>query len=207
MKTIFPIFNLLIAVCAGVLVFLGYIFPDLLGDVRSILLHWAIILAAFALLVGILNLFQVHWNKVNTRQPKAIYSIILLISLFATLVIASFSGPLGKWSLWIYNSIQVPVEISLLAVLAIVLAYAAARMVRRRMTWQTGIFLGTVVLVLLTTTPLIVIGDLPVLRSIRSIIVDLLAVAGARGLLLGVALGTIAAGLRVMTGSDRPYGG
>jgi hypothetical protein len=32
------------------------------------------------------------------------------------------------------------------------------------------------------------------------------ATAGARGLLLGVALGAIATGLRVFLGFDRPYG-
>jgi len=33
------------------------------------------------------------------------------------------------------------------------------------------------------------------------------AIAGMRGLLLGVGLGTLAAGLRVLSGVDRPYGG
>jgi hypothetical protein len=31
--------------------------------------------------------------------------------------------------------------------------------------------------------------------------------AGARGILLGVALGTVATGLRILIGADRPYGG
>jgi len=32
-------------------------------------------------------------------------------------------------------------------------------------------------------------------------------VAGARGILLGVSLGVIATGVRILIGSDRPYGG
>ena len=207
MKTIYSVFNVLVAICAGVLVLLGYIFPDLLGSVRAVLLHWAIILAAFALLIGIVNLFQVHWSKVHTKQPNAAYSAILLIALLVTLLVGSISGPVSQWTLWIYNNFQVPVEISLLAVMAIVLAYVAARLVRQRTTWYTTLFLVTVVLVLLGTAPIYLIGDVPILSTIRSFLADVLAVAGARGLLLGVALGTIAAGLRILMGADRPYGG
>lgn len=207
MKTIFSLANVMIAIAAGALVFLGFVFPDLLGDIRAILLQWAIILAAFALLVGIFNLLQAHWRKVTTKQPKSIYSVVVLVSLIITLVITGISGPTGKWTLWLYNNLQVPVEISLLAVLAIVLAYAASRLMRRRMTWYTGVFMVTVLLVLLGSAPLYLIGEVPVLNSLRSLIADVLAVAGARGLILGVALGTVATGLRILMGADRPYGG
>ena len=207
MKTIFSLINVMIAIAAGALVFLGYVFPDLLGSLRAMLLQWAVILAAFALLVGIMNLMQTHWRKVTTRQPKSVYSIVVLVSLVVTLVVTAISGPSGKWSLWIYNNLQVPIEISLMAVLAIVLVYVAVRLMRRRMTWYSGVFLVTVLLVLLSTAPLYVIGDVPLLNTLHSLISDILAVAGARGLLLGVALGTIAAGLRVLMGADRPYGG
>lgn len=207
MKTIFSLINVVIAVAAGALVFLGYVFPEVLGSFRSILLQWSIILAAFAILVGIINLMQAHWHKVTTRQPKSIYSVVVLASLVATILITGISGPTGKWSLWIYNNVQVPVEISLMAVLAIVLVYVAVRLMRRRTTWYNGLFLVTVLLMLLSAAPLYMIGEVSLLNSIRAFISDILAVAGARGLLLGVALGTIAAGLRVLIGADRPYGG
>jgi hypothetical protein len=43
--------------------------------------------------------------------------------------------------------------------------------------------------------------------GLRSLLVQIPAVAGARGVLLGVALGAIATGLRILMGVDRPYGG
>lgn len=207
MKTIFPAINVIIAIAAGILVFLGYVFPDLLGSLRADLLQWAIILAAFALLIGILNLMRAHWRKVTTKQPNSIYSLIVLASLLITLLVVGLSGPTGKWSLWIYNHFQAPVEISLLAVLSIVLVYSAARLLRQRMTWYTGVFLVTVLLVILGSAPLYFFGEVPLLNQLRSLITDVLAVAGARGLLVGVALGTLAAGLRILMGSDRPYEG
>jgi len=45
-------------------------------------------------------------------------------------------------------------------------------------------------------------GWLPI---IKDWILDVPALAGARGVLLGVALGTVATGLRVLLGIDRPY--
>ena len=65
MKRILPITNAIIAVVAGVLVLLGYFFPGLFGGIQSILIGWAIILAGFALLLGIFNLAMVHWKKIE----------------------------------------------------------------------------------------------------------------------------------------------
>lgn len=207
MKKIFPITNAVIAVISGLLVVLGYFFPTAFGGIQATLIGWAIILAAFGLLLGIFNLFSVHWKKARSQGTGQIYSLILLISLGLTIVLASISGPTGALSLWLFNTFQVPVEISLLAVLAIVLVYAGARLLARRPKWNTILFLVTVLVVLLGTVPLLFIGEISPLNALRDWITQVPAIAGARGLLIGVALGTVATGLRILIGSDRPYGG
>jgi hypothetical protein len=45
-------------------------------------------------------------------------------------------------------------------------------------------------------------GELPI---IKDWILNVPTLAGVRGILLGVALGTIATGLRILLGADRPY--
>jgi hypothetical protein len=131
----------------------------------------------------------------------------LLASLFITIIIVGLSGPTGAWSIWIFNTFQVPIEISLLAILAVILVYAAARMVTRKPRWQTILFLITVLVVLLGSVPLFFIDQIDSLNALQGWLSQVPAVAGARGLLLGVALGTIATGLRILMGVDRPYGG
>jgi hypothetical protein len=205
-KKILPITNAIIAIASGVLVLLGYFFPAVRG-IQSILIGWAIILAAFALLLGIFNLAMVHWKKVGSEEPGSVYSIVLLISLILTIIIVSISGPTGSWSLWVFNTFQVPVEISLLAVLAVILVYAGARLLSRRPKWNTILFLVTVLVVLLGSVPLFFFGEITPLNVVRGWLAQVPAVAGARGLLLGVALGTVATGLRILIGVDRPYGG
>lgn len=207
MRKILPITNAIIAVVAGIFVLLGYFFPVIFGGIRSTLIGWAIILAAFALLLGIFNLAMVHWKKFNSQAPGSIYSLVLLISLFLTIILVGFSGPTGGLSLWIFNNFQVPVEVSLLAVLAIILVYAGARMLVRRLHWTTILFLATVLLILLGSVPLLLIGEVAPLRAVHDWLTQVPAIAGARGLLLGVALGTVATGLRILIGMDRPYGG
>jgi hypothetical protein len=46
-----------------------------------------------------------------------------------------------------------------------------------------------------------------VVRDLRAWISQVWAAGGARGILLGVALGATATGLRVLLGTERPYGG
>ncbi len=132
MRRILSIVNVVIAIGAGTLVLLGYFAPVIFGGVRDTILQVAIILAGFALLVGIANLLSVHWKKLSTSLSKGVYSGVLLFGFVVTVVVVGLAGPTGYWSLWIFNSIQVPVEASLMAILAIVLVYAAARLLRRR---------------------------------------------------------------------------
>jgi hypothetical protein len=203
-----PISFLIIAItiAVGLVVLLGYFvnFPTLI-TIREIFVRWAVILTSIALLVGVMNLLTVHWRRVTKAQAGGVYSVILLIAFAISFAVFIFFGPTGYWSLWIFNSIQVPAESSLMALLAVVLAYAGARLFSRRINMFSLVFLLTALAVLLgmATIPII---NAPLLGDVRSWIAQVPAVAGSRGILLGVALGTIATGLRVLIGSDRPYG-
>lgn len=199
-----------IAIGVGLVVLLGYFIPiPLLTNLRGILVGWAVILAAVALFVGVANLFLVHWRKISHAPTGGVYSLVLIISLGATLVVGGLFGAASYWPVWIFKNIQMPVETSLIALLAVVLTYAAARLLRRRLNVFTIVFLATALIVLLGTAPIFGI-EVPFLygeTGLRSLLTQIPAVAGARGILLGVALGAIATGLRVLMGVDRPYGG
>jgi hypothetical protein len=94
-----------------------------------------------------------------------------------------------------------------LALLVVTLAVASIRLLRRKAGLFTYVFIGTALLVLLGTAPLYGIGEVSFLYQVRTWIASVLSVAGARGVLLGVALGTVATGIRILMGVDRPYGG
>jgi hypothetical protein len=209
-----------IAIGVGIVVLLGYFFginvsgeTTTFGYLRDFLIQGAIVWAAVAMLVGIFNLASVHIGKIRAREGDS-FSFVLLLSLIATLGVGLFDiikthvdQELNFQRIsWIFTYIQLPIETSLMAVLAISLTYAAARLLSRRLNLLSAFFVGVVVMLLVGAVPQLA-AQAPLLAEIRNWILRVPAMAGARGILLGIALGTIATGIRILTGSDRPYGG
>lgn len=197
-----------VAIAFGLLVLLGYFIPvEILLEIRLVMVQWAVILAAAAVLVGVLNLLGVHWHKIRTRQKGTAYSILLIVSLFASAVLGIFVGTNNPTLDFFLEAIIIPTEAALMALLAITLVYASARLLRRRVDLMTFIFLGVVVVILLAAAPL-PFGKIPVLSDlVLPWLTQVFATAGARGILIGVSLGALTTGLRVLFGIDRPYGG
>jgi len=209
-----------LAIGVGIVVLLGYFFggdpsgeATTLGLVRAFLLQGAIVWAAVAMLVGIFNLASVHLAKIRSNE-EALYSFILLFTLITTLgiglydIVETFTQQEINFTrtTWVFNYIQLPIETSLMAVLAISLTYAAARLLARRLNLISVVFMGVVLMLLIGAVPQVA-AQATILAEIRQWILRVPTIAGARGILLGIALGTIATGVRILTGSDRPYTG
>ena len=213
-------FAVAIAIGVGLVVLFGYFFGEnaageinTLGILRDYFLQGAIIIAGIALLVGVFNLASAHTNKIK-RGEGAFYSAITLIALLGTLLVGAYDltmtywqgAPGFQWTHWIFENIQLPIETSLVAVLLISLTLAITRLLSRRLDEISGTFVFFVFLLLVTTIPALT-ARFGLLAEIRAWIVNVPAVGGARGILLGVALGIVATGIRILTGADRPYGG
>jgi len=212
------VFPTVVAIAFGLLVLAGYLFgvnaggtPSLVGQLQLFILNVAVILTGFAVLVGIINLLIVHTGKIRHKQKGAFYSAFLLIALVVTFLLgllAHYNLPVAK-SLFsdAFLSIQMPIETSLMALLVVTLTYASIRLLHRRLNLLSVVFLITAFVILIGTAPWPFLGDVPILSNLRAWITQIPAGAGARGILLGVALGTLTTGLRILFGSDRPYGG
>lgn len=197
----------LIAIVVGATVLLGYFIQiPLLQELRTTILSWALILTSVVLLVGILNLLLVHLRKIRTEEKNSLYSLFLVIALLVTFVIALVFGPASPWSVWIFDYVLLPVETSLIALLAVMLVYALARMFWRGVTLFNLIF-AAIVLFMLAVPALLSWMSFPLLSILHAWITQVWALAGARAILMGVALGIIATGLRILIGADRPYEG
>lgn len=225
MKRIFSAANAVIAISVGVIVLLGYFIPavPVLSVLRFIFLQWAVILAGVAVIIGTGNLFTVHYQKIRERRRGWVNSVILILFMLITILVSlapfmvaglfpsmeSALKPGMDFSLKVLlDGILVPAEISLMAVLAVTLLYASVRLLRVRADWASILFLATTLIILLGLGPLPYLGQLPWVSTIlRPVVSDILATGGARGILIGVALGTLTTGLRILFGADRPYGG
>ncbi len=200
--------NVTIAILTGGLVLLGYFVDNpTINNFQMILLEWMMILAGSALLIGIGNMFSVHLQKIREHKPGSVNSAVLLFFMLLTLLFGftpDFSAVQGL----ILNGILIPVSTSLLALLAVTLIYFSMRLLQTRRNAFSVVFLLTILIILLALSPLPVIGGFSFFSdSVRYFISNSLVLGGARGILIGIGLGTLTTGLRVLLGADRPYGG
>jgi hypothetical protein len=202
---IVPILSAMAAISAGIIVLLGYFISiDPLPDLRLLLTDWAIVIAGMAVLVGIFNLVAVQMEKIRTRQKGGVYGALLVLSLIATFGFGLLLGPDDPFMRMAVDAVIVPVEAALMSILAVTLIYASIRLFRRRMDAMSVLFLVAAVVFMLATMPT-PFGSIPGDRIIL-FVEGAFARGGARGLLIGIALGTLLTGVRVLFGADRPYG-
>lgn len=199
-----------IAAVAGLIVLLGYFISiPLILDFRQLLIQWAVLLAAAAIFMGLINLFIVHWNKVNDQKAGWAYSAILIFFLMVSLALGLIFGPDFEVMFLLFNYVQLPVEAALMALLAVSLVVAGFRFFSRRRDIYSILFVLTATLVLLGNSPWLMGSDSGIalwIGNIRAWIAQVWSTGGARGILLGVALGAVVTGLRVLMGTERPYG-
>jgi hypothetical protein len=197
-----------VTIAAGGIMLLTYILP--LEGLQAFILNVVVIGAAAALVIGVINLLTVHVNKIRTgNNPAGSLALVLALAVtfFVTLLqeFTTFYPESLPGADWLLANVQVPVESALMGVMAITLVYAAARLVTLRPNIFSVVFVLTLLLAMITNT---LIGlDAGVGQGLRNFLVHGLASGGARGILIGVALGIIATGLRVIMGADRPYDG
>lgn len=211
------------AIGLGVVVLIGYFIPagtssaGLAGllSIRTIFIDSAVTLAGFATLVAILGLVSTHWHKLRAKRNPDRYSIFMLLGFIITFgmgVLAYLlSGTVPGLDVpgfqTAVSSIQVPVEASLMAVLAVTLTLASLRLFQRRKGLMPVVFVISVLVYLLFNSGLLAGSEnIPFVGDILTAL-QILPVAGGRGILMGIALGSLMAGLRILLGADRPYSG
>jgi hypothetical protein len=206
----------LIAGVAGLIVLIDFAsaVPNL-DQLARVVVEWAALLAVMALLVGLLSVTAGHLMRVLRRQPDWGYSLVLLAAMLVVIVSGTIVGlvPSG-YTLFpsslveqpirdLFRAFYQPLASSFLALLAFFSLSAALRALRRRT--ADALVIVIVALLVLALAALPQVAALPVLDDTVRWISDYVALAGARGLLIGAALGAIVAGARVLLGFDQPY--
>ncbi len=202
-----------IAVVFGLLTLAGYFIPlKPLEDLGGSLLYVAVFLSSIALLVGVINLSRIHLRKAASGKPGGGYSLVLFVSLWITFLVVFFSIIQRKdtITIWIVRNIQLPLEASLSALVVFALLVGGVRLLYRRRDAVAFFFLGAALIVLFAAIPLpsLLEGWLQGPDYYRQMLASVflsVASGGGRGIVLGMALGAAATGLRILMGSDRPY--
>jgi hypothetical protein len=164
--------------------------------------QWTIIVAAAAVVLGVLNVARIHTGKIRSKKSDWPYSIFLLAGLVVMAVLGIVWG-IGEQSLfnYLYLNAYVPMQGTMFSLLAFYIASAAFRAFRVR---RIEAALLAVVAVI------VMIGRVPVgaaiwdkLPEISSYIMDYPNLAAKRAILIGAALGAISTGMKVVLGIER----
>ncbi|MGD1991841.1 MAG: hypothetical protein PVI59_01490 [Anaerolineae bacterium] len=202
----------IVAIGAGVLTLVGYLVPA--PELTSMLVRWAAAIAAFALILGAFNLLRVHARRFLRGKSGWPYSVTLLLTALISFVVttaglipglvadpfnlsAHLLDSVSLFSDAWFSYVLLPLEAGTAGLIAFALTLAAFRLLRnrRRHIAETLVFLLFALVALLSMTPLpSPVGD----------VLGAFPMAGMRGFLIGVGLGTVLIGLRVLTGLDQP---
>lgn len=204
---------LLITLVVGLFMVVGLFVPQRHFTAgRSEFEGWAIIIRAFAAVLGVANLARISALRIARRERDWGYQLPLLGGLFLMMVLGVagtwFPAPLfgiGEGSLFndLYLNIYVPMQGTMFALLAFYIASAAFRAFRVR-SLEAGLLAVAAVLVMLGRVPIgaLIWDHLP---AVSDWIMNVPNNAAKRAILIGAALGAIATGLKVILGLERNY--
>jgi hypothetical protein len=190
--------------------------------------QWLIIVAGFALLLGIVNVVQNNSRKIARREKGWPFALVLLIGLFVT---AAF-GIWGWYSRtgigflhdgsptpfkWVEDRFFQPLQSTIFSLLAFFMASAAFRAFRARNTEATILLIAAGV-VMAGRVPLLefLAAPIPPLHGLASQgsqflgraaewIMDTPNGAAQSGIIIGAALGAASMAIRVILGIERGY--
>jgi hypothetical protein len=165
---------------------------------------WAIIITAFAYVLGVANIARISIHTVRKRGTDWQYKAVLVVAL-ASMAALGIGGGIqpGTAFDWAYLNMYVPMQATMFSLLAFFIASAAYRAFRARSLEAT---------LLLVTAAVVMLGRVPVGEQIWSRlpqftewIMEVPNMAAKRGIMIGAALGAISTGLKMILGLERSY--
>ncbi|RLF89360.1 hypothetical protein DRN46_05735 [Thermococci archaeon] len=176
---------------------------------------WVMIMGAFAIGIGVINVSRIHIHNILRKRPGWYNSVFLFIAMFVFIIVGFYEwwkegtvtgGPIFQG---LYNYIIVPLSATMFSMLAFYIASAAYRAFRAR-TMEAVVLLVAATLVMLGRVPLgeKIWADFPLLTDWIMAVPNK---AGMRGILIAATIGVLSLGIRTLMGRERgvlgPTGG
>jgi hypothetical protein len=201
----------------GIVTLLGLLIGNDFGDLSTLVnntplrvlaelfLRLAVMVLALTVLIGVLNLFTVNVTRLLRGRTlmARLGSLVVVITFLGAVFIRLLDSVNNTNNSAFLLSLQVVIESSLGGLLFVALVWGAFNMLNRELTWGRVLFVATLLTVLLGALPVRGVG---ILYELNLWLMSVPVTAGARGILLGIALATVVTGLRVLIGQDRQYG-
>lgn len=201
----------------GIFMIIQFFVPHPISNtIYEVVLRWVRIIAIFALVLGVGSLTMHHSGKIKRKIKGWQFSIITLIAAVITALVGLlgmniingklvFFAGIGRTSILqlFFQNFYVPVNSTMFAMLAFYMASAAYRAFRAR-TKEATLLLIAAFFVMLGMVP---IGSAisPRLPEFAEWILSVPNLAAKRGIMFGIALGSIATSLKIILGIERGW--
>jgi hypothetical protein len=174
-------------------------------DTFTIIKNWGVVLRAFALGLGAVNLLRVHGRRITEQRGEWYFSAWLLAMMFIFIIIGLMTGQYeaGATYSWLYNAIYLPLGATMYSSLAFYMAYGAYKVLRAR-SFEAGLLFVTAVLVILGNTPIFP-AMFPGFFYTREWIFGPIVGGAYRGIRIGVGMGAVVLGIRTLIGLETGY--
>ena len=172
--------------------------------VNAEILEWATIVYAFALILGSISLWQTHARKVRNRIEGWPFSLVTMAMLVGVTGLGIIYGTADGTPVYaIYQSVNAPLASTMFALLAFFIASAAFRAFRAR-NLEATLLLVTAVLMMIGRVS---IGEFlwPGFPAFTEWLLDVPNLAAKRAIAIGVGLGAVSTGLKIILGIERSY--
>jgi hypothetical protein len=196
-----------ITLVVGLVMLVNYYFGAALPSAKSaatLVQNWAVIVAAFALLIGLINISRIHVNHLLKRtKGQWIFSLWLLVIMYTMIALGLFGTTKNPGYQWLYNYAFLPIDATMYASLAFFISSAAYRAFRAR-NLESSLLLASGVVTMLMNAPIgeIIWTGFPV---IGDWIMTVPNVATMRAIMICIVVGSVSLGLRTLLGMERGY--
>ncbi len=169
--------------------------PAFISTINVDLRNFGAVVAAFAMVLGSVNIFKVYGNRIRKRSEHWQYAVLLLTVFVVTVFNGLVYGPKSANFLWIYNNIQVPIGATVFSLLGFFIVYAAFRAFRAK-TWEATVLLICGAIMIFWGSPL---GKslFPPIIPIATWLIDVPNAAGFRGYMVTTAIATAIIGISI----------
>ena len=190
----------------GVIAVLDYYTTfESISNTFTVIKNWGVVLQAFALGLGAINLLRVHGRRITEKRDGWYFSAWLLAMMFIFIIVGLMTGKYeaGATYNWLYNAIYLPLGATMYSSLAFYMAYGSYKVLRAR-NFEAGLLFITAVLVIIGNTPIFP-AMFPGLFSLREWIFGPIVGGAYRGIRIGVGMGAVVLGIRTLVGLETGY--
>lgn len=201
MRRLFAVLSTAVAMGFGLFMLWGLVAGSgLVNSYANNILKLVLPTVAIGVLIGILNLLGVHFGRIRRRERQWGYSFIVIVAAAAVIILWLLN--VDDVNRLLLEDVQVAIESALAGLVLFALVYGAYRIMSRRVSWGNFLFILSLLVILIGALPL---RETAFIADVRAWLLAVPVSAGARGILLGIALATVVTGVRVLIGQDRAY--